>query len=169
MLSSLKGYMIAAGAVLIVALLVGVYFKGRYDSSLVYIPQIAAAEQKGRDQQAATDQTNTANNFVTKDAFNELQVKLAGYGSTINDLTQRLRVAAAQGKPIILPAAMAAACKPTDVGPAGTATPSDTAAEGPAAASTIPTEVLRDDLTLALQNIEALRTVIETSDRVQRH
>lgn len=168
MLASLKGYMIAAGAVLVLCLIAGAYFKGRYDVTKIDVIKFAVAEQQAKDEQAATDKTNIANNYVTKEAYAELQVKLAGYTSTNDDLTQRLRDLSAARKPIILSGPVAAPCKPADAGAAGTTAASDSAASGPASASTLPTEVLRDDLTLALQNIQALIVIVDAAAKVQR-
>lgn len=172
MLSSLKGYMIAAGAVLFLALLTGAYLKGRIDVHKIDDPLFAQEKQKGKDEQAAADKTNIANNFVTKEAYNELQNTLAGYGSTIDDLSARLRELTSAGKPIILSSTVAAPCKPADPGPVGKAEASTQRPAEPAPASastsTLDTEVLRDDLTLALQNIEALQVIIEASGKVQR-
>lgn len=166
MLSSLKGYMIAAGAVLVLALLVGAYFKGRNDVIKIDGPKFAAIQQQALDEQAATNKTNLANNFVTKEAYAELQSKLAGYSSNVDDLTQRLHDLVAKGTPIIMSGPVAATCKSTDAGPTGEAAPS---APGPVeSASTLPTEVLRDDLTLALQNIDALIVIADAADKVQR-
>jgi len=166
MLSSLKGYMIAAGAVLVLALLVGAYFKGRNDVIKLDGPKFAAIAQQAKDEQAATDKTNIANNFVTKEAYAELQSKLAGYSNNVDDLTKRLSDLAAQNKPIIVSGPVVATCKSTDAGPTGATAPSN---PGPVeSASTLPTEVLRDDLTLALQNIDALIVIAEAADKVQR-
>lgn len=170
MLTEIKGYLIAAGAVAVLALLVGAYFYGEHRIEIQDASKFAAIAQQAKDAQARTDEINTANKTVSKDAYNELQTKLAGYSSTVDDLTQRLRDAASAGSPVIVSGPMVATCKPADKGPAraaGTVDPG-TAEAAPAEASTLPTEVLRDDLTLALQNIEALRVVIEESDKVQR-
>lgn len=166
MLASVKGYVIAAGAVFVLALLVGAYFKGRYDVTKIDLPKFAAIAQQAKDEQAATDKTNIANHFVTKEAYAELQTQLAGYSGNVDDLTQRLRDLTAKNKPVIVSGPMAASCQPTDPSSAGKAAPSD---PGPVeSASTLPTEILRDDLTLALQNIEALQVIITASDKVQR-
>lgn len=166
MLASVKGYVIAAGAVFVLALLVGAYFKGRYDVTKIDLPKFAAIAQQAKDQQAATDKTNTRNNFVTKEAYAELQTQLAGYSGNVDDLTQRLHDLTAQNKPVIVSGPVVASCKPTDPGSAGKAAPGD---PGPIeSASTLPTEVLRDDLTLALQNIETLQVIIEAAGKVQR-
>lgn len=166
MLASLKGYLIAAGAVLVLALLVGAYFKGRYDVTKVDVPKFAAIAQQAKDEQSQTDKTNIANNYVTKEAYAELQTQLAGYDSSVNDLNQRLRDLTAQNKPIIVSGPVAVTCQPTDAGSAGKGEASHS---GPIeSASTLPTEILRDDLTLALQNITALQVIVEAADKVQR-
>lgn len=171
MLASLKGYMIAAGAVLVIALLVGAYFKGRNDVIKLDGPKFAAIKQEGIDQQKEADRVDKANNFVTKEAYAELQAKLAGYSSNVDDLTKRLSDLQAAGKPVIVSGPMVATCQRTDAGPTGTAAASNTGPAEPATAevySSLPTEVLRDDLTLALQNIDALIVIAEAADKVQR-
>lgn len=166
MLSSLKGYMIAAGAVLVLALIVGAYFKGRHDIQLNDSAKFAAIKQQAKDEQAQTDKTDLANNYVKKDAYNELQNKLTGYSTSVDDLTERLRVSA--GHPVILPAPVGVTCKSTNPGTIGQAKASDAGPAEPTPASIIQTEILRDDLTLALQNIEALIVVLEEADKVQK-
>lgn len=166
MLTQIKGYLYAAGAVLVLALLVGAYFYGKHTVEVQDAAKFAAVAQQAKDAQAQTDRLDKANTTVSKDAFNELQAKLSGYSANIDDLTQRLHDASSKGRPIIVSGPVVATCQHADPGPTGQA---EAGNPGPAeSASTLPTEVLRDDLTLALQNINALIVVIDESSRVQR-
>lgn len=170
MFSEIKGYLAAAGAVLVIALVVGAFFYGEHRVEVQDAGKFAAVEQQAKDAQAQTDRVNTANTTVSKDAYNELQTKLAGYDSAVTDLTERLHDAASTGLPVIVSRPMVASCQPADVGSTRETAASNPATVGPTPVegSTLPTEVLRDDLTLTLANIEALRVVIEESDKVQR-
>lgn len=174
MLTEIKGYLYAAGAVLVLALIIGAgvggYVKGVHKIELQDAPKFAVIAQAAKDQQAATDKTNIANNYVTKDAYAQLQTQLAGYSSNIDDLTQRLHDSAAAGKPVIVSGPMVAAVQCTDAGTTRITEASNpiTVGSAPVEGSTLPTEVLRDDLTLALQNVEALEVVLDAAARVQR-
>lgn len=174
MLTEIKGYLYAAGAVLVLALIIGAgvggYVKGVHKIELQDAPKFAVIAQAAKDQQAATDKTNVANNYVTKDAYAQLQTQLAGYSSNIDDLTQRLHSAAAAGKPVIVSGPMVTTCQSPVPSAVGSAEAGLTGPVGPAPAegSTLPTEVLRDDLTLALQNVQALETVEDLAAKVQR-
>lgn len=162
----IKGYLYAAGAVAILALLVGAFFYGEHRVEVQDAAKFSAVAQQAKDAQAETDRTDKANNYVTKDAYNELQTKLAGYSASVDDLTQRVHDSASAGRPVIVSGTVAATCQPADQ---GTAREAEAGNPRPVeSASTLPTEILRDDLTLALQNIEALQVVIEASDKVQR-
>lgn len=169
MITEIKGYLIAAAAVIVLALIVGAFFYGEHRIEVQDAGKFAAVAQEAKDSQANTDRINTANTTVTKDAYNELQTKLAGYSSSVDDLTQRLHDATSAGSPVIVSRPMVATCQSpvtVRVGEPAASVPGS-AEPTPAEGSTLPTELLRDDLTIALQNIEALRVVIEESQKVQ--
>lgn len=166
MLTEIKGYLYVAGGVALLALLVGAFFYGEHRIEVQDAAKFAAIKQAAVDEQKETDRIDTANNFVTKDAYNALKTQLVGYTASVNDLTKRMRDAASKGGPVLVSETVGATCQPADQGTVGSA---EAGNPGPTESVTrLPTEILRDDLTLALQNIEALRVIIDTSDRVQR-
>lgn len=169
MLTQIKGYLYAAGGVAIFALLVGAFLYGEYRVEKADAIKFAVIEQQAKDAQLETDKINIANDYVAKETYNVLQKKLEGYGSTVSDLTDRLLDAQRKGQRIILPTAMAATCQHADTGSVGEATTSNPEPTEPASAtSLIATEVLRDDLTLALTNIDVIQAVMDESDKIRR-
>lgn len=162
-------YAILAGLILLAGAFTGVYFKGRHDVQIADASKFAVVAQAAQDAQAATDKTNLANNYVTKESYDALKNMLAGYNSSVTDLTQRLHVATAAGRPVIVPEPVVASIQCTDPRPAGSTEAGLAGSAEPAPArSSIETEVLRDDLTLAMQNIQALEVIEDQAAKVQQ-
>lgn len=166
-------YAILAGVLLLIGTLTGVYFKGRHDVEVADAAKFAVVAQAAKDAQIAANKTDIANNYVTKESYNALSNMLAGYNSTVTDLTQRLHNASSAGRPVILPAPMVIAQQCTDPRAAGSpeaslAESAGLATPDPVVRSLIETEVLRDDLSLAIKNIQALEVIQDEASRVQQ-
>lgn len=150
------------GAVALVA--AGICFYGYEKGVQKYVALKAEVAAEARAQQKAADDKDRADNYFTKDAYEKLQNNAADLAAANSDLAERLRN---HPGPIIVPAPVGSACKPTiGAGPGHADTVPSGTAEPASEASVIGTEVLRDDLTIALDDAKALKAIIQLSREV---
>jgi hypothetical protein len=152
--------MIKVGAIVAVTavLCLITFFETKQHYQTQYVQLTAEIKQASADQAIKVAQQNLIEKNATQEAYNAIQTSNAAYVDTVADLSKRLQQRPT-GSPIIVSSPGGVTCKSPDrpaVGPANPVTPGPV---GPT--STLDTEILRDDLNIAISNAKALKAINE--------